>query len=330
MTRAVLASAVIAIAGILAAATHPTTRPATATSAPTTTSAPAPKNVRWMQSYDAAVAEARKSSKLLLAVYFDVDSPAWEMYERATLSDRTTRQFLADFTAVKLDVARGDGKKRFAATGAKETPLTQVLTPKGELLDSIPGCVLPAKALREQLALSQDYWRAVNARPFTTDARWQAAASRSLLSTGHKAVKDIDALGKLAPDKLPAGVSKAGLLVMKGNALAAKPDQAQKHYAEAYRLAPDDEQVGGAALVARARAMLELKQYPEAHKLCVLYIDKFPNSADIWPAYLLKVITEYQGLDNRAAAVGTLKTFIEKYPDNPDVVEAKQYLKAIE
>ena len=128
-------------AGGAATSTAPATGPATAT-------APAERLVEWHRQYAAAAREARSRKVPLLVVYFDAEAPAWEALQQRTLQDIQTRRFLARFAAVRLDATAGEGKKRFQATGAKETPLTQVLSPEGDLLDSIPGAIIPAEEFR--------------------------------------------------------------------------------------------------------------------------------------------------------------------------------------
>lgn len=178
----ILAAAVATLAAL--AQTPPQSQPATS-SAPTTTaaSAPAKRLVRWHEMYAPAAAEAKQRGVPLLIVYFDPITPACEAFEQMTLSDEATREFLAEVAAFRLNVTEPAKQQRFAKTGANQTPLTQVFTPAGELLDELPGCIIPASVFCLRLGRSLEYWQVVNLRPFDPATRWRAVQARLATST---------------------------------------------------------------------------------------------------------------------------------------------------
>lgn len=325
------------VAGMMLAAfgaTQPTTRPpATATApatAPTTASAPAERLVQWHVQHKPAAAEARKRSRLLVVVFFDPDAPACQDFQTHTLSVLGTRRLLGEFAAVKLNVTRGEGKKRFAATAAKATPLTQVFTPGGELLDSFPGCIIPARRFHERLGKSEAYWEAATARPATLQRRWKAAEARLWLSTREKSAGQIQALLKLPAKKLPKGLTPARLKLALGRAWElSKPQQARRHLLQARKLAPREADVAGEALLALCRIAKRTKKYKQAHQFCVEYIKAFPKGPAIGEAHYAKAVLEYSALDDRAAARATLLEFLEKYPDHPQAVRIRELLEVI-
>ena len=325
----IAATALVGLLTVLAGPEHDH-GPATSTSPATATaSAPTERFVRWHGQYKPAAAEATKNKTLLLVVYYDADAPAWQAFDSQTLARRATRTFLADFAAARVNVKSDAGKKLFKATGAKETPLTQVLTPAGKLLDSIPGCIIPASLLIGRLSASQEYWSAATA-PATPATRWRAVRARLKLSTRHEAAGEIDKLLKLPPAKLPKGVSKAKLTLAKGVALVkTKPTQAAKLLAQAYKLAPDDADVGGEALLQQAAIAEKTKEYQQAYELCIKYIKAFPSGKGVWRAYKAKAVLEYLPLDDQAGARDTLEKFMEEYPDHPQVAKARRMLEAI-
>lgn len=324
-------------AGLLLAAlgaTQPSTRPSATATAPATAtataSAPAEKLVHWHVQYKPAAAEARKQDRLLVVVFFDPDAPACQDFEARTLSNLGTRRLLGGFAAVKLNVTKGEGKKRFAATGAKATPLTQVFSPGGELLDSFPGCIIPAGRFIERLGKSEAYWAAASARPATLQRRWQAAEARLWLSTREKSAGEIQALLKLPAKKLPEGLTPARLNLALGRAWElAKPAQAQTHLLQARKLAPREVDVAGEALLALARIAKRTRKYKQAHQFCVEYIKAFPAGPGIGQAHHTKAVLEYSALDDKAAAKETLRKFLEKYPDHPDAVRIRELLEVI-
>ena len=318
-----------------ATSTAPATRPGAVESQPATATAPAepppPKVVRWHGEYDQAAEEARKAGRLLLVIYYDPDAPASQTFEEMTLSDRQTREFLAGFAAVKLNAAKGPGEKRFAQTGAKEAPLTQVFSPDGELLDWRPGCMIPAAAFRERLASSLEYWKAANVKPFDPAARWRAVQARLKLATCQEAVPEIDKLLKLPAKKLPKDVTPALMHLTRGEALLlADPKRAEQSLQKVRELAAADAELAGQAILLLADMCFRAERCTQARDLCAEYISSFPKAADVGRAYYTKAMVEFRGLKDAAAAGRTLKEFIEKYPDDRGVVEAKDLLDIIE
>jgi len=297
--------------------TSPTTGPATA---------PAERVVQWHETYDPAATEARRRGAPLLVVYFDPAAPACEAFEEMTLSRPATRRFLADVAACRLNVTDAGKKKRFAATGAEATPLTQVLTPEGELLDSIPGCIIPASAFRERLEHSLDYLRAAASEPFDAAARWAAVRARLALSTRAEAVEDIDALAKMPREELPEGVTPARLHLARGEALAAKPKAAAKELAKVLEMAPKDAAVGGRALLGLARLDARAGRLREAVEKYARYATEFPDGPHVGAACLRKAKLQYT-LGEAPAAVKTLEALLREHPDDPAVVDARRLLE---
>jgi len=311
-------------AGVAPGATAPST-------SPTTASAPADRWVRWRPEYGAAAAEAAKRKIPLVVVYFDPDAPAWELFDEHTLQDGRTRRLLGKFAAAKLDVTTAEAKTRFLASGHKQTPLTQVFTPAGELLDSIPGAVMPAEKFLERLRQSLAYWRAATAKPFDSAKRWRAIQLRLKLSTRAEAVPDIEKLMKLPQRQLPADVTGAHLLLAKGRALfLAAPEQADRLLREARKLAPRKGILSGQVLMSLIELATSSHQYGKAHRYCAEYIRDFPAGTDIGRAYYCKAVVEATGLDDRSAALATLKKFMGAYPGNPEVVSARKLLESLE
>lgn len=303
--------------------TEPATRPATAT-------APALPEVRWHAQYKPAARQAQKEKTLLLVVYMDAGAPACEAFEARTLGRVLTRRFLASFAAVKLDIASTEGRGRFAKTGAAATPLTQVLTPKGELLDSIPGCIIPASKFRRRLEHALEYWKAIGTRPFDAEAQWKAVQARLKLSTRHKTVPVIDRLLKLSVRKLPVGATPARLHLARGKALLfTKAGESQKALKRALKLGADDAQAAGEAMLSLARLAERAEKYKQAHEYCLRYIKTFPEGPGIGRAWYTRAVLEVQALDDMAAARQTLREFIRLCPDSPRVVDARRLLKML-
>jgi len=313
------------------AATAPATT-APATSAPTTAtaSARAVRLVQWHVEHKPAAADARKRNTLLVIVYSDRDAPAWDDFDARTLRDVPTRRFLADFAALHLDATTGEGKKRFAKTGAAEAPLTQVFAPTGELLDSLPGCIIPASKFRECLSHSVAYWKASRAKPFDAAARWRAARARLALSTRAEAVGGIDRLLKLPAKKRPKGATDGRLRLARGQALLlAKPAKARRSLEKALSLAPKDPAVGGEALLALGRLEAVGRKYRKAHAHLERYVKQFPKGPGIGEACYRKAVLEATALDDRAQAQKTLTAFIAAHPDDLQVVQAKRLLDSL-
>jgi tetratricopeptide (TPR) repeat protein len=325
---AILAGMLLAAIGATQPPRAPSaTGPATA---PATASAPAERLVEWHLQHKGAADEARKRNCLLVVVFFDPDAPACQDYQARTLSDLQTRRLLGGFAAARLKVTAGDGKKRFAATGPKATPLTQVFTPAGELLDSFPGCIIPPGRLHERLGKSQAYWKAAAARPATVERRWEAAEARLSLSTRHKSAGEIQALLKLPAKALPEGLTQGRLKLALGRAWElSRPEQARTHLLAARKLAPKDAAVAGDALLVLSAIAKRDRKYKQAHQFCAEYIKAFPKGEGIGQAYHTKAVLEYSALDDRAAARETLSGFLEDYPDHPMAVRIRELLEAI-
>ncbi len=311
-----------------AGTTEPASMPTTAT-APTT--APVIPMVHWHSQRKSAVQQARKNNSLLLVVYMENSSPACQAFERLSLKRVSVKRFLASFSAVKLDITTAEGRKRFAGTGVTETPLTRVFTPKGELLDSIPGCIIPASTLLRRLEYSLDYWAASGAKPFTSAAQWKAIQSRLKLSTRIKTVPAIDKLLKVPVRKLPAGATRGRLILARGKALIfKKPSQADKDLKKALKLGSGDEQAEGEALLELAYLAEKGEHYKEAYDYCRRYIKSFPAGPAVGRAYYTKAVLEFQALDDEAGARATLEHFIREYPNDPKTVSAKHLLKMMD
>ncbi len=311
-----------------AVTTEPASMPTTAT-APTT--APVIPMVHWYGQHKSAAQRARKDNTLLLVVYMESSSPACQAFERLSLKRASVKRFLASFSAVKLDITTADGRKRFAGTGATETPLTRVFTPKGELLDSIPGCIIPASALLRRLEYSLDYWAASGAKPFTSSAQWKAIQSRLKLSTRVKTVRAIDKLLKVPVRKLPAGATPGRLILARGKALIfKKPAQAEKDLKKALKLGSGDPEAEGEALLELAYLSEKGEHYKAAHDYCRRYIKSFPAGPSVGRAYYTKAVLEFQALDDEAGARATLEQFIRDYPNDPKAVSAKHLLKIMD
>jgi len=286
-------------AGVAPGATAPST-------SPTTASAPADRWVRWRPEYGAAAAEAAKRKIPLVVVYFDPDAPAWELFDEHTLQDGRTRRLLGKFAAAKLDVTTAEAKTRFLASGQAEKFLER---------------------LRQSLA----YWRAATAKPFDSAKRWRAIQLRLKLSTRAEAVPDIEKLMKLPQRQLPADVTGAHLLLAKGRALfLAAPEQADRLLREARKLAPRKGILSGQVLMSLIELATSSHQYGKAHRYCAEYIRDFPAGTDIGRAYYCKAVVEATGLDDRSAALATLKKFMGAYPGNPEVVSARKLLESLE
>ncbi len=314
-----------------AGTTEPASMPTTAT-APTTapTTAPAIPQVHWHSQHKPAAEQAKKDNTLLLVIYMEDASPACQAFERLSLKRVSVRRFLASFSAVKLDITTAEGRKRFAKTGAKETPLTRVFTPKGELLDSIPGCIIPASAFLGRLEYSLNYWSAA-AKPGDAEARWKAVQARLELSTRAEAVSAIDKLLKMSVRKLPTGATPGRLNLAKGKALMfTKPARADKALKKAMKLGSGDPLAEGEAMLELAHLAEEKEHYKRAYDYCRRYIKSFPAGPAVGRAYYTKAVLEFQALDDEAGARKTIEKFIREYPNDPKVVPAKQLLKMID
>lgn len=312
------------------AAAQPESRPAT-TSAPARSTAaataPAERLVEWHGRYKAAAGEARKRNVLLLAVYYDPDAPAWEAFEEQTLRDIETRRLLARFAAARISVTGDEGRKALQAMRAKQTPLTQVFTPGGELLDSIPGAIIPAGEFRKKLKHSLACWKALATKPFAAAAQWKAIQARLRLSTREKTAAAIDKLLKLPEKQLPTGVTPAHLYLAKGRALfRGAPGRAEAHLRKARKLAAKNATLAQYVVVSMIQLAARARQYKKTHAYCVEYIRDFPKGSAIGQAYYYKAMVEMTGLDDRDAARKTLESFISKYPDEKGAVRARRLL----
>ena len=312
------------------AATRPATEPAETRPAeetetqPTETQPAEPPPVKWFDKFEAAAADAKQRDVPVVVVYLDPDAPAGIMLDEEVLTDRLLRAFLADVAAVKLNATVGAGKMLFEKTGAKEAPLTQVLAPDGELLDSIPGAIVPAEAYRDRLARATDYWRASRVKPFDEAARFKAVQARLKLSTRTEAAKDIETLLKLPPGKLPEGVTPARLHVAAGLA-AEKSEQAGASFEKAIELGPKDAHAAGRAMLELGRIAAADKKYKDARARFQQYTKEFPDGPDRDRAWYDLAMADY-AIDGPAQAIKTLEEFIKKYPDDPGVVVARKLL----
>ena len=321
--RMVWTVGVVMMACSVAVAEGPASTPSTAPAA----SAPAP---RWHSKYGPAAEEARRRGVLLVVILVDPEAPACQALEEQVLSAPATRRFLSDFATAKLDVRLPAVRKRFPAVTPETTPLTQVFSPAGELLDSIPGCVLPASSFCQRLARSQAYYRAATTRPAGPAAVWAAIQARLRLSTRQRAVGQIDKLLKLPRADLPRGVTPARLHLAKGEALLrADPPRARKHLERAGKLAGDDTSVAAEALFRLGELAAYLKQYRTAHKHYADYIKRFPRGRDVGRAYFRRAMLEWTALDDQAAARDTLRALVRLHPDDPAAVKARAWLKLL-
>lgn len=301
------------------ATTEPTTAPATAPAPPRT--------VAWHRTYAEAADDARRRGTPLVAVYLDTDAPASEALAELTLADAGIAELLADFAAVKLDAAAGEGKALLAKARAGEAPVTQVLSPGGELLDSLPGFVT-AKTLRGRLEDALAWQRAVSATPFDPAARWRAVQARLGLSTRAEAVKDIDALLKRPAGQLPQGADHPRLRLARGEALsAADPARAQEDLQEALRLRAADEAVGGRALLELADLWFRTARPKQAVEACARYVEQFPDGPEAGRAWYTKAKVELLGVADPAKAAGTIEQFLRKRPDDLWAVRAQALLE---
>ena len=297
---------------------------------PETQTAPARPQVKWLDEYRQAVEQAKKDDKLLLVVYMENDSPACQAFENLSLTRSAVKEFLVSFTATKIDIASSEGRKAFAETGAQETPLTMVIAPDGELLDSIPGCIIPASSLIARLGYSLDYRSACCVKTPDAQSRWKAVQNRLKLSTRAACVPVIDELLKLPDGKLPEGVTAGKLHLARGMALMfAKPEAAEKDLKDAMKAGAGDPAVEGSALLELVRLSQSVEQPKQAYEYCRQYIKSFPNGPDIGSVYYTKAVLEFQALGDEAAAGKTLEQFIREYPDEPKVVSARQLLEMI-
>lgn len=312
------------------AQTEPASEPATAPTT-TTATAPAERLVQWHSDFDRAVEQARKDGRLLLVVFFDPDAPAWEAFEVQTLQDIPTRRFLAEFAGVRVNAAAGEGKKRFQAAGGKETPLTQVLTPDGKLLDSIPGAIVPGEAFQRRLGGALDYWEAVGAKPFDAAAQWRAVQARLRTSTRQEAVAMIERLRRLPAGGLPEGVAPAHLDLAEGRAvMQSDPARAEKCLEQARQASGKAGPVASEALAALIELAAAGKQFKKAHQFCRDYIEGFPGGAEIARAYYYKAMLEMTALDDRDSAVKTLREFLQKHPDDKGAPGVRVLLESLE
>ncbi|OPX24537.1 MAG: hypothetical protein B1H04_01865 [Planctomycetales bacterium 4484_123] len=305
--------------------------PATGIAAPPATTRPAPpRTVRWHSSQQPAAAEARKTGRLLVVVFHDPTHPASQAFEEMTLSDPATREFLADFIAVRLDATKGEGKRRLEKLKLGEAPLTCVYSPQGQLLDSIPGCIIPAGRFCQRLARSAAYWRAATSRPFDPAARWRAVQARLKLSTRAQAAAEIDKLLKLPTEKLPKDVTPAKLHLAKGMALLrSAPKQAEAHLNKARSLAAGDADTSAQALLTLAELYDRTGRTKAAHELYGLYIARFPRAGEVGRAYCAKAVLEWVGLNDQNRARKTLREFLSRYPDDTHAIRARGMLEMI-
>ncbi len=286
-----------------------------------TASAPSVAVVEWQTDLAAAQADAKKRGVLAIVIYTDADTPACEAYNDQTLARSGVRRFLADWAAVKIDVATDEGKKLLAAAKAEEPPLTQVFLPGGELLDSFVG-YSPERTLLERLGHAVDYMAAVSAKEQTPELEWKAIQARLGTSTAAKVAPKLEALAK--GDRLPTGVSRAKVLLALGQLDAAiAPDKADAVFQDAIKNAGDDKHVAAVALIGRARLAGAKKQYPQARSLCEEAAKTCTASPEVGQAYMLKATIEYMGVGDPTAAKATVDEFIRKYPDDPIIKSAR-------
>lgn len=301
-----------------------------AASAPATASVPASRIavVNWHGEFDPAAAEARRRGVLLIVVFFDADSPTCQSYEEQALSDLALRQYLADFAAARLNGAGGDGLKRLKELGQSDTPVTTVYAPSGELLDVLPGAIVPGRALVQAMERSRRYWQEASVKPATPASRWEAVQARLALSTRDQAAAEIERLMNLPPEQLPPGATPGRVALAKGMALQGLAnDRAQEAYEQAIKLGGDDAQAAGRALIRLGDLAGFRRQYPRALEHYRRYIRQFPKGPDVGQAYCGKAMIELLPMDSKAAAAETLKEFIHNYPDDPLVVRARELLE---
>ena len=281
----------------------------------------------WHHTYRPAVQEARRTGKLLVVIFHDPTHPASQTFDEMTLSDPATRKFLARFVTVKLDATRAEGKRRLAETAQHEAPVTCVYSPQGELLDTIPGCIIPAERFRRRVACSAAYWRAATSRPLDPAAKWRAIQARLKLSTRAKAAEDIDELLRLPPKKLPKGLTPAKLHLAKGMALMrSAPKQAEASLNKARASAGDDITTSARAVLVLAELYDRTGRLDKAHEFYGLYIERFPKASDIGRAYCAKALLEWVGLNDPSRARKTLREFLDRYPDDAHAIRAKEML----
>jgi hypothetical protein len=317
-------------------ASAPATSAASPSSAPATAATTAPaaaarrEFVQWHAEYEDALAEAKAEGRPLLVIYYDPFAPGWEDLREKVLPRRATRRALADFAAVPVDVTGKTGKKLFQAAGEKVAPVTQVRTPGGELLDTIPGCPLPPERYRNRLDHSLELWRASTTRPASPKWRWKAVQARLELSTRAKAVDEIAALLKLPAEDLPEGVTPARLHHAKALALElSDPEKAREALAAAGE-ADGAKAIAGDVLLLRARMLMREGEDKAAHALYGRYIRQHPDGGGLGEAVYYKAVLDTTAMDDKAAAVKGLKEFIADHPDDPWVVRVKSLLEALE
>jgi len=323
--RRVTACAVLLAAVAGWAQDSPDAPPGTST-APASEPAPLP-TVTWHGTHDEAAADARKRPAPLAVIYVDPDAPASAAMVEMTLADPGIRELLAGFAAVKLNAAAGEGKSRLAKAGAGEAPVTQLFSPTGELLDSLPGFAT-ATTLGAHLEAVLAWQKAASTTPLTPAARWQAVQARLKLSTRPRAVKEIDALLELPADKLPSEADRGRLRLARGEALAwADPPRARKDFAEALCLGAKDPAVGGRALLELADLSFRRGLPKRAVASCARYIERFPGGPEVGRAWYTKAKIELLGLNDPVSAAGTLEKFLDRRGDDPWAVKAEALLE---
>jgi tetratricopeptide (TPR) repeat protein len=326
-----------------AASAPATTVPATATTATAagaerhskdeeaaTASVPVEKVVAWHRQYARAMEEARQRNVPLLVVFYEPDAPAWERFERESLQDLSMRKFLTQFCAVQLDVRSPEGAAKFASAGGKDVPLSLVYSPDAELLERLPGAIIPASSLRESLQRVLNYYSSATTKPFDNAAAWKAVQARLLLASREKALPEINRLLELPAEKLPAGLSPMHLHLARGEAMMISDPKAAKEELELVAKGSPGTETAGRAMLDLSQLALREKDYAKAHQLAGQYISAYPKGADIGKAHIQKALLEMTSLDDRPAAQKTLKEFIQKYPDDPVVVKAKDLLESLE
>lgn len=317
-------TAVASIAAVAAMLVGQDSQPASRTSDEEAAFASAPAVVKWADNYEAAKAEAKTRNVPLVVIYLSDYVPASEGLAKRVLGDLGIKTLLADFAAVKIDANSDAGRPLFEATKQANPPLTQIFAPAGELLDSFPGGVSP-EFFENHLKATRNYCQAADQKPQTPQSKWEAAQARIVLSTRAKAIPLLDELAKAPPE----GVAAEQVKLAKAQALLPGDKPAARKLAEeVLKSAGDKFETGGEAMLLLASLAEGDKDYKAALDHTYKYIKTFPKGPKVGLAYYRKAILEMQ-LNDRPAAVATLKFFVENYREDPGVGAARELLQAL-
>lgn len=98
----------------------------------------APQDVAWRTNWKETLAEAKKSNKLALLVFWNAGVKNWKQFEADTLSDANTKQQLGKFICCKIDPeGTDDENKLWQEHKSCSIPTTFVYDPEGKMLTTV-------------------------------------------------------------------------------------------------------------------------------------------------------------------------------------------------